>query len=302
MILEFPSRSIGTLHLTKYGDEQSVTIEAKGRIDLPADVDSYLELNAGWAPSALESISCHEIRGLLIRSQPLTRLHFAVIIKSGVSRITLQDCAFVESNTLALELPATHVIELAILSSQLQNQASPWLSSFPELETLNLTLSAINEEMLPLVPNQQKLKSLSLAKTGVSRPDVLWRASTLQHCDLWGCPLTDGNFQYPSLSICSLVVRETPVNDTDLEHLSKWPKIRDVSLRSTNISDVGVKHLANIGRTLRRVDISQCQITDSSLPELIKLGPKFLFIKNTLMSQDGMDFLQRALPKTRIVK
>jgi hypothetical protein len=60
--------------------------------------------------------------------------------------------------------------------------------------------------------------------------------------------------------------------DDCLEHLTKLPKIQDVSLTNIAISDAGLVHLAKL-KSLKAVSLKNTKVTDAGVAELQKALP-----------------------------
>jgi hypothetical protein len=90
------------------------------------------------------------------------------------------------------------------------------------------------------------------------------------------------------------------VNDSSLTCIRAFPKLKELDLSYTNVSDGGVEHIAAL-QYLEWLDVTGTDISDVSVRLLRKLAKlKQLRIEETRMSEEGVAELQRALPQTMI--
>ena len=96
---------------------------------------------------------------------------------------------------------------------------------------------------------------------------------------------------------------DTDVTDSGLQHLEGLSQLRVLALENTHppTTDVGLEHLKAL-RHLKELYLGDTQVTDAGLEYLKGLSElQVLYLNNTLVTAVGVDRLQKALPKCRIV-
>jgi hypothetical protein len=90
------------------------------------------------------------------------------------------------------------------------------------------------------------------------------------------------------------------VGDETLVHLEKLHRLEWLLLDSDQISDAGVRRLANL-TALGRLDLGSRQITDDGIAALERLSNlRWLALRRTQVTPAGVERLRRALPNCQI--
>jgi hypothetical protein len=95
-----------------------------------------------------------------------------------------------------------------------------------------------------------------------------------------------------------LSLYESPVTDTGLAYLAGLRDLQELNLACCRrVTDEGLRHVAEL-HGLKRLDLSATSITDSGLGDLARM-PQLaeLKISHTAVTRDGLDRIQRALPR-----
>jgi Leucine-rich repeat (LRR) protein len=128
-----------------------------------------------------------------------------------------------------------------------------------------------------------------------------------------------GKFQ----NLTSLELSESNVQDAALVEIGKLPKLEDLNLLRTRITDSGIKSI--VGLKLKRLNLDDTSVGDAAIPyvaqiptlEFLHLGKtaitdqglaglksltnlKDLILTDTGLSPSAVEQLQKALPKTKI--
>jgi len=90
------------------------------------------------------------------------------------------------------------------------------------------------------------------------------------------------------------------ITDGGLAELSGLPNLRYLYLNDTPVTDAGLVHLAGLGN-LEELSLTHTQVTGPGLIHLSGLTKlDYLYLYSTHIPPDGVDEIQRALPKCRI--
>jgi hypothetical protein len=90
------------------------------------------------------------------------------------------------------------------------------------------------------------------------------------------------------------------ITDGGLAELSGLPNLRYLYLNDTPITDAGLVHLAGLGN-LEELSLTHTQVTGPGLIQLSGLTRlDYLYLYSTRIPPDGVDEIQKALPKCRI--
>ena len=92
-----------------------------------------------------------------------------------------------------------------------------------------------------------------------------------------------------------------PVTDAGLVHLRALPKLKNLSLAFTEITDTGLAHLKGLS-ALQTLSLGNTHgITDAGLEQLKRLtNLRDLNVDGTKVTAEGVEALQKALPKVKI--
>jgi len=124
------------------------------------------------------------------------------------------------------------------------------LSALPNLETLNISNSRVGADSLVAIGKSQSLKTISLANSDANDRVVseLSRIPHLQSLNLSGTQVTGGS----------------------ATGFGSMPELTELSLAGTSADDQVISALATL--SIRNLDLSKSQITNASLPLLLKIS------------------------------
>lgn len=95
--------------------------------------------------------------------------------------------------------------------------------------------------------------------------------------------------------------REDLIGDRTLRACAKWPKLRELHIESTSVSDEGVAALVETNSDLEVIHMSSTRTTDKSLQELAKLKHlKHLRVQNTDMTIEGINAFKARCEKCEV--
>ena len=164
------------------------------------------------------------------------------------------------------------------------------LPQLPSLTSFECIASPLNDEDLRTIAEQKALKWLTLVELDVTAEGIrhLKRLPNLHWLQISQCDIGDDVFQ----------------------HLGQFPRLTSLTLAGTQITDAGIallrKHELNRRKTaitgLERLNLADTEITDACVADLVALSPlNELRITGTQLSTTGLQQLQQAMPKTKIL-
>ncbi len=121
--------------------------------------------------------------------------------------------------------------------------------------------ASVNDAMLSHLSGLRQLRELSLIRTGVRGPGLVYlrRLTRLKELHLTGQPVTDA----------------------DLAPLARLTALEELSLTDTNVTDSGLTHLRGL-TGLKRLRLTRCRVTSAGLTHLGKMaGLKELYLDGT---------------------
>ena len=100
--------------------------------------------------------------------------------------------------------------------------------------------------------------------------------------------------------VTMLALRSTKITDAGLKEIAKLQKLELLNLNSTQITDAGLKEIAKLQK-LELLNLNDTNITDAGLKAVAKLQKLIeLSLGNTKNTAAGVAELKKALPKCRI--
>lgn len=114
----------------------------------------------------------------------------------------------------------------------------------------------------------------------------------------------DGSFARdeaaPGNPVTSVDLGMRSADDSTLEHVARFPQLKELSLWGTGITDAGLQRLEGLVE-LEKVDLSDTAVTDAGLQHLKRLPKlKEVGLKNTRVTVAGVRELQQAMPQAKV--
>jgi len=156
----------------------------------------------------------------------------------------------------------------------------PKLRRFPEIRRLFLTRTSLTDQGLLQLNGLRNLRWLEAIDTRITGPGLaaLQDAHGLLYLDLSGCPLADEG----------------------LQHLAGAQELFTLCLNDTNVTDAGMVHIKQL-HGLAELELSGTRVTDIGLQELDALNLQKLHVRNTHVTQSGVDRFSKKSPSTCVL-
>lgn len=160
------------------------------------------------------------------------------------------------------------------------------LEDFPNLISLELYAPNATDEMFTYMRHMNKLTLLSLMETSVSKDagTYLKAFPKLESLDLSGTKeLSDQSWQVISqLPLTMLVAKGIKIEKNSLRHFTSHSKIEGLSLESTRVQAIDLKHLKKLDNLLY-LSLRDNNITDDMIDAVLSLKVKSLDLSSTYL-------------------
>jgi hypothetical protein len=145
------------------------------------------------------------------------------------------------------------VESLQLCGARISNASVQSLQKLPQLKSLSLRETAVDEAGLACLANLPHLESLTLEGTviGDRALDAISGIRTLE----------------------CLTFRSPGITDAGMHHLATLPHLRQLILDHATITDTGLLELQHV-RSLLELSVSQTQVTDEGIEALHRLRPE----------------------------
>ena len=268
---------------------------------------------------------CHAINTLTLRSCRLcTDKGFACL--AALASLTSVDLSSSRNLTdgglaaIAQGARAISVLNVAICPRVGGPQAKSWGCLWPQLTSLNLTASAVDDSTAAgcLVPNGPRplLQSLNLSRTKVGDASVcqlLRECPELRSIYLAGClAVTDVSLSSLALRGRSSGLREVhltgchEISDTGLRDMAYGcPELEVLVLNHCTVTDVAIAEIASMCTGLRQIQVVGCGgVGDASVVALAETCP--LLTRADLrgcsnVTESAISAMERALPDCKLM-
>jgi hypothetical protein len=171
--------------------------------------------------------------------------------------------------------PATakDVTSLALSDSKVTDKGFEKLLPCVNVQYLFLERTSIGDETFKKLGGFKKLSYLSLTGTKATAAGLEAIAGLpIKHLGLEECELSEAAFQAlgKMTSLEELWLGNAKLKGEWLKHIATLPKLKDLSLTSTDFSNDAAKHLSTLA-TLEKLNLQYTQLGDSGFQELVKL-------------------------------
>ncbi|QQR57052.1 MAG: protein kinase [Candidatus Melainabacteria bacterium] len=160
------------------------------------------------------------------------------------------------------------------------------LEDFPNLISLELYAPNATDEMFTYMRHMNKLTLLSLMETSISKDagTYLKAFPKLESLDLSGTKeLSDQSWQVISqLPLTMLVAKGIKIEKNSLRHFTSHSKIEGLSLESTRVQAIDLKHLKKLDNLLY-LSLRDNNITDDMIDAVLSLKVKSLDLSSTYL-------------------
>ena len=180
--------------------------------------------------------------------------------------------ALTEAGFILTKNDAGRVIECSMASDEDISESFAHLAGIPSTQVVRLSGPGINDTGLDALTNLTSLKRLDLTDSAIT-DDVLNHVSELTNLEvliLRRTGITDDGLaaisDLPKLRAIDL--RNSNISDPGVEHLAKIKTLIDIQLEKSKVTDEGAAHLK--GLPLKSINLNYC--TSISNPTLEVLG------------------------------
>lgn len=191
----------------------------------------------------------------------------------------------VSDNALVHLKALVRLKKLSLINSPISDGGAKAICECKQLETLYIDGSNITDDALGDIATLQHLTYLQLTGAKITGRGLteLTKLDHLQDLDLGENPIVSGSFKFLSKmkALWHLQIDLVEIEDSDLADISKCSELRSLVVGSPKITDQGIAYLKGL-RSLYALYLND--------------------INKTTITEGGLDFLQKALPKLGIAK
>jgi type 1 glutamine amidotransferase len=190
--------------------------------------------------------------------------------------------------------------------SQLTDAGIGQLRGLKSLKVLRLGGYGVNDDTLAIVGRFPSLVGLTLDEAAVTDAGLTRIARLpLEEINFSRCySITDGAFQHLARfgKLRQLTLRGIPLTGDGLKHLRGDGTLTSLRLNETGLGDNALEHIGRL-KNLTRLELRQTRITDAAVDVLGTLSQlKLLDIGQTGITDDGAARLTKLLPRCKIVR
>lgn len=189
-------------------------------------------------------------------------------------RLNLQASTVTDAGLDALR-GMTGLEELSLYRTRVTNAGLAKLANLKELRTIDLRYSRATasgvQELVASLPKCDVIfqaSSNEVAKRATSVESVEGKGETAIAAWLRSI---GGTVEMKDGHVTGVSMKSTTITDREIEVFTKLPQLTELSLRNTEVSDIGVGHLASI-TSLRKLDVGYTLLSDSALALLKPLA------------------------------
>lgn len=187
---------------------------------------------------------------------------------------------------------------LSLSHCKIDDRGLEQLRSIASLEDLLLDNTQITDAGVERLAGLKRLKRLGLSRTKATDAGLSHLKQLPQLEDIGG---SRGQFTLRGLAqlkgLVAVRLRDAEFRDNDLALLAGLPRLQSLVLSRSKVTDAGLTHVGKLTQ-LKSLWLDQTPISDVGLRKLYPLANlEFLTIAETGTSIEGVEALERALPK-----
>ena len=177
--------------------------------------------------------------------------------------------------------------------------------SADQVLVVNLPNSRIDDEGMQLLVAMSNLEHIDLSNTRITDAGVacLAGATSLRSLELSDTGVTDvGLHKLAGLTqLRNLAVNSTAVSDRGLSVVAGMPLLKGLDIENTQVTDAGLVYVGKLKNLQMLSVLGNRGVTDRGLEQLHELHSlRFLQLRGTGTSPDGIERLERALPSMTV--
>ena len=242
--------------------------------------------------------------------------------------LDLSDCNQISDAGLAHLKGLTKLRNLSLWGPRITDDGMPNLAGMTNMVAISFQDCGVTDASFTHLSGMTKLKEFDIFRTRVGNDALaaIAGAKDMSKMKLRDCAITTKGLvehigKFPNVTV--LDISETSIKDAAMVEIGKLPKLEDLNLWHTRVTDQGVGALVdcklkklnlddtNVGdgaiesvakiSSLEFLHLGKTAVTDEGIQGLAKLTHlKDLILTNTGLSKKGVAELQAKLPKTNI--
>ncbi len=215
-------------------------------------------------PGAGSKLDANDELKVLGSIKTLEKLHFSVHFLTNVN---------VQDKGLSFLTNLTNLKELRLAQGSIKKFD---FSPFVNLESLDVSYSRADNDMMKGLASLKKLKRLNLKDTLVNDDGLQYIAGvqSLEVLNLYGLKITDKGLAYLKdlKNIRQLNLLGGPITDEGVEVLAGFPKLEELNLYRSEITNSGLARLKAL-KSLTNLDMRYSLVTHAGISDLQKSLP-----------------------------
>jgi Leucine-rich repeat (LRR) protein len=237
---------------------------------------------------------------------------------SGLTELTDLDLADIgiSDEGLAALAPLTKLRRLNLQASSVTDAGLDAIRGMTGLQELSLYRTKVTNAGLAKLANLKELRSIDLRYSRATASGVKELVASLPKLDVMFQSNSNGEVKRttsaesvaakgePAIAtwlrsiggtvemknghVTGVSMKSTSITDREMEIFTKLPQLAELSLRNTEVSEVGVAHISSI-LSLKKLDLSYTLLSDSAMPRLKPLvNLETLSLNSTQVEGSGL--------------
>ena len=171
---------------------------------------------------------------------------------------------------------------LSLMDTHFQGNGFQYLKNCKQLQTLLLSGSGVSDDVLAYVAQLPTLRRLILWYTEVADPGI---AYLRKHPSLMAIDLSGADY----------------LTNRGIEYLTEIPHLQYLRFSSSSLLDDGCANSFAKMKNLKSLYLEGVRISDAAVPQLKKMtNLEVLSVKGTMVTAEGLQELQQALPECEV--